>query len=176
MQNKFYQINNIESRFKEITDITYDLSIYPILTPSPFKIRTDLKNSHGEVFTPLDLVDKMLEISKPNPNKFNLDLCSGRGQFTIRMLRKFHNENNNFNIEYYLENLHWFNELNEDSANDLQYIFGNKINLAIGPAQELKHYPVDVNNIWVTGIVKWNGKHWETNDDKKLIENFFDIH
>ena len=175
--NNFYNILNIESRFKEITglDSTIDLSIFPITEHIPFTTRNSNKKTHGEVFTPVEIVDKMLLISNPDPNKFNMDLCAGRGQFTIRMLRKFINENKKFDIEYYLKNLHWFNELNQTSVDELIYIFGDKINCANGPAQELQSYPIDENKNWVKGIIKWNGKNWDNKEVDKTINQFFDI-
>ena len=177
MIDNFYNIENIEARFKEITglDNTINLSIFPITEHISFPIRNDNKKSHGEVFTPIEIVDKMILLSNPNPIKYNLDLCAGRGQFTIRILRKFYNDNNNFDIYNYLTKFHWFNELNKSSAEELIYIFGNKINLAIGPSQELNTYPIDENKIWKYGIINWNINRWIEQDENILINTFFNI-
>lgn len=161
-----------ESRFKDTTrlDKETDLSFYPLIEHIGFEIRMQEKKENGEVFTPLNLVDRMLEISKPEPDKFNLDLCAGHGQFTIRMLRKFYNADQTFDIDNYLKNYHWFNELNIDSAKKLIYIFGENINLAIGPAQELKNFPCDESSVWLKGIFYYDTsiKRWLSKDIKEL--------
>jgi hypothetical protein len=100
-----------------------------------------------------------------------MDLCAGRGQFTIRMLRKFFNDNPNFDIINYLTNLHWFNELNEESCRELLVIFGSNINLAIGPAQELKSYPEE-NDIWKKGIFKFHKNQWYEVDKNLEFKSF----
>lgn len=166
-------IQDIESRFLEVTGLPRktDLTPYPLTEHIGFDIRNAHKKESGEVFTPLELVDRMLEISNPDPTKFNMDLCAGRGQFTIRILRRFVNQNPDFNIRYYLTNLHWFNELNVQSCIELIYIFGETINLAIGPAQELKNYPSDFEtNIWNKGIYYWDAaiKKWVSKDIEEL--------
>jgi hypothetical protein len=133
-------INSLETKFKSITGISpvTNLEQYPLTEHIGFDIRTTHKGKNGEVFTPLQIVDRMLEIAQPKSNQFNMDLCAGRGQFTIRILRKFVNENSDFNIKNYLRDFHWFNEFNKDSCIELIEIFGEDINLCIGPAQELK--------------------------------------
>ncbi len=155
MEMKNNTLEAIEARFKEITGLTQEIGHWPLdpnlenisigeLTKSPhffqFKIRKDLSKSNGEVFTPLLLVDKMLLISNPMATGFNLDLCAGRGQFTIRMLRMFKELDPHFNHLEYLKEKHWFNEMNIESCKELIYIFGEEINLVCGPAQELKKF------------------------------------
>lgn len=150
-------IKEIESRFTEVTGISPDtnLSVYPLTEHVGFKIRIQEKKDNGEVFTPLELVDRMLEISKPEPNKFNMDLCAGRGQFTIRILRKFQNQSPDFDIDYYLKNFHWFNELNIDSVKKLFYIFGKDINILIGDARKIKEIKNQVYGIWIYENDQW---------------------
>jgi len=155
---------NIERRFSIITGNTLDLSKFPITEISGFERREELVKSHHEVFTPLYLVDEMVSLSPANPNKTSLDLCAGRGQFTIRILRRLYNTFPDFDLNQYIKNNHWFNEINEDSCRELIEIFGNDINLAIGPAEELKNYPEDSKGIWKKGIWKWNDK------EKKWLE------
>lgn len=168
------EIEEIEKRFKEVTKLRSDIKIdyYPITEHIGFEIRMVEKKNHSEVFTPLELIDKMLEISKPKSNKYNMDLCAGHGQFTVRMLRKFISENSNFDIGDYLKNLHWFNEINIDSVLQIIYVFGKNINIAVGPAQELKNYPTDENKIWLNGIFAWDEslKRWINKDIKELEE------
>lgn len=163
-------IENIESKFKEITGIQQevDLSVWPLVQHVGFNIRTEEKQKMGEVFTPLQLVDRMIEISKPLPNQFNLDLCAGHGQFTVRILRYLTNNFPDFNLQEYLSTYHWFNELNPESVVFLQEIFGHNINIAAGPAEALKSYPQE-NTIWKPGIYYWNSeiKSWK----RKIITN-----
>jgi len=169
---KQMDIFSIEKRFKEITLIPQgtDITSYPLTEHIGFEIRETEKKTNGEVFTPLELVDKMIEISKPKHTKFNMDLCAGHGQFTIRILRKFANEHPAFDIPSYLRYKHWFNEFNVDSAIKLIYIFGEDINLCVGPAQELKQMPCDENGIWLKGIFYWDAsvKKWITKDITEL--------
>ena len=179
MQENFYQIDSIESRFKEVTLLPHsvDLSPYPLREHVGFEIRIKQKKEMGEVFTPLELVDKMVEIAHPQPDKFNMDLCAGHGQFTVRILRKFVNQNPDFNIQEYLKAYHWFNEFNPISAKDLVYIFGEEINLNIGPAQELKKMRSDENDVWLRGIFHWERGHWNPIsdiNDIKIIEEIPD--
>lgn len=165
-------IEAIETRFKEITGLplSLDISKFPLTEHIGFAIRSKEKQELGEVFTPLHLVDKMIGIAKPEPTKFNMDLCAGHGQFTVRMLRKFKNDNPDFAIESYLKDLHWFNEFNVKSALDLLYIFGENINLAVGPAQELKNFPQDETKTWRRGIFYYEPsiKRWIKSDLKEL--------
>ena len=162
------KIEEIEARFKEVTGVTQEIGRWPLdtnlesiefgeLTSSPhffqFPVRKELSKSHGEVFTPLLLCDKMILHSAPSPQAFNLDLCSGRGQFTVRILRMFH-EAGDFDIDSYLREWHWFNEMNPESCKELLYIFGENINLACGPAQELKKYPEE-EGVWKKGVWRW---------------------
>ena len=144
-------ISQIESRFLEVTGLPQDISLYPLTELVHFPIRKDLSKSHGEVFTPLSLVDRMLETSQPSPSGPNLDLCAGRGQFTVRLLRRFVHLDPLFDPLAYLRDRHWFNELNPDSALELLYIFGPEINLALGPAQALSLYPHE-GSLWKKGL------------------------
>ena len=164
------KIEQIEQRFKEVTKLQplVDLTVYPLTEHVGFEIRLQEKKDNGEVFTPLQLVDRMLEISNPQPDKFNMDLCAGHGQFTVRMLRRFVNQNKDFDIYCYLKNFHWFNELNPKSVEDLIYIFGKDINIAAGPAQELKYMPEE-DGVWKPGIWWWN-KQWTKNKPKNKKE------
>jgi hypothetical protein len=157
-------IQEIENRFKEITGLEQDMTVYPITELVQFPIRKDLSKSHGEVFTPLTTVDHMIDLAKPEPDKYNMDLCAGRGQFTIRILRKFVQDNSDFDIDEYLQNRHWFNEFNPETCKELLYIFGDKINLAIGPAEQLKTGYPETDGIWHKGIYMYDNKKWVKSD------------
>ena len=167
-------ISSIEFRFKEITGLQQDLSSFPITELVQFPIRKELSKSHGEIFTPIQLVDKMILASNPKPDQFNMDLCAGRGQFSVRFLRYFMTNFENFDIMNYLSQYHWFNEFNLESCYELIYIFGENINLAIGPAQELQTGYPETNGVWNRGIHRWHesSKKW-VKVDKSLTSKEF---
>ena len=171
------ELTDIESRFLEVTGLQQDLSSFPITELVQFPIRKDLSKSHGEVFTPPSLVDKMILTSLPQPDKFNMDLCAGRGQFTVRILRYFITHNPSFDIKNYLTQYHQFNEFNIDSCHELVYIFGKEINLAIGPAQELQNNYPETSGIWNKGIHRWheNQKRWIPVDSTSLSSDDFKV-
>jgi hypothetical protein len=160
------KLNNIEQKFKEVAGVNplHDLQIYPLTEHVGFDVRDSEKKANGEVFTPLQLVDKMLEISKPKHNKLNMDLCAGRGQFTIRMIRKFTNEIPDFDLSHYLKKYHWFNEYNIASCLELIDIFGEDINLTCGDARELKNMKDNIHGIWF-----WEGANWSKITKDELI-------
>ena len=134
-------ITDIEKRFLEIAGYTCDLTNFSLHIDDCPQVKNDKDKSdlHGEVFTPLWMVDKMI-LKSPDSLKDaenTLDLCSGYGQFTVRMLRFLINNTENFDKEYWLKEIHSFNEYQLSSACKLLYIFGTDINLFIGDAQKL---------------------------------------
>ena len=153
-------LEEIESRFKTETGIPTDLSVFPITelyTQPESKYRT----LHGEVFTPLQLVDSMVLKSDPKPNQFNLDLCAGHGQFSVRILRYLFNRQP-FDIAYYLKTFHYFNEINPENVKLLLKIFGKEINILYGDATKLNLIPDDETGKWAPGIWKLvDGKVWK---------------
>jgi len=167
-------LKDIEKTFLIHTGINDDLSIFPIKESKLQDQRINHKKEFGEVFTPLSLVDEMILISNPQPDKFNIDLCAGHGQFTIRMLRYFTNNFTNFNLETYLRNYHWFNELNPESVKDILSIFPTYINIASGPAEELSKYPEDENGIWMKGYYHFD-KQWikQSTTKESEIDSFW---
>lgn len=160
------KIESIESRFKEVTQLDADFSIWPHTEVYRQVRRTEFKDK-GEVFTPTVLVDKMIEIAKPKPNEVNLDMCSGQGQFTVRMLRYFYNQDSNFNCESYLKENHWFNEINEVNVESLKYIFGENINILIGDARMIKHMKTDETGKPLKGIWYFKNNNWSINKISK---------
>ena len=80
----------VEKNYKAVVGIQDDLSIYPLRSKQVSNIATnkDKSKKHGEVFTPLWLVDGMINQARPKLGQITLDLCSGYGQFTIRHIRK----------------------------------------------------------------------------------------
>jgi type I restriction-modification system DNA methylase subunit len=94
-------LDRIEDRFRIVTGYG-DLSQYPMTKSGGFATDRDKSRDFAEVFTPPHIVDRMLE-SIPNlsGSTKNLDLCAGHGQFTIRMLRKFFQQDKSFDVLKY---------------------------------------------------------------------------
>ena len=121
-------IQELENRFKIVSTLNWDLK----------------SREFAEVYTPLYIVDEMIQtipVGGMTPTTTNLDLCAGYGQFSIRIVRKLHDANANFNLDNYLRHYHFFNELQISSCYKLLWIFGSKINLAIGDALQLGKLP-----------------------------------
>jgi len=144
-------IVEIERRFKEVSELDGDLSQYPLTSETHLQVKTNKEKSDqfGEVFTPLWLVDKMIEQKEDYTNLGNtLDMCAGYGQFTIRLIRKLmkvHGES--FNLGEFFKK-HWVCELQKESCYKLLYIFGKRLNVAVGDARNLETLPEDSKGIW----------------------------
>lgn len=145
-------IKIMEDRFKIVTSLAGDLSKYPLKKEDHLDFATDKDRSRtfAEVFTPIYMVDQMLSTVPGKNSKYNtIDLCSGHGQFSIRIIRKSYTEDKKFNLKEYLTKKHYFNEIQLDSCWKLLWIFGNQINLAIGSALELHKLPKNWKGIWL---------------------------
>jgi len=161
-----HRIKEIEERFKEVAGIDCDLSSFPLDNNLDSQTETRKKQSkkHGEVFTPLYLVDEM--INKVDDSRYEeisetLDLCGGYGQFTIRLIRKYYSiHGESFDLDLFFEN-HWINELQKSSAYKLLYIFGNKLNLAMGDALHLGELPNSARGVYQysSSAKKWKSKN-----------------
>lgn len=118
-------LDNIEERFCKATDYP-SLSQYPMPKSKGFATDKGKSKDFAEVFTPPHIVDAMLN-AVPNLNSTtrNLDLCSGHGQFTVRMLRKFSQETKGFDPSKYLRNKNFFAELQLESCYKLLWIRGS---------------------------------------------------
>jgi len=177
-------VNLIEKRFQEVAELEGDLSIFPLTRENHLQVKTDKQKSDtfGEVFTPLWLVDSMLERISDydwrNNDKITMDLCAGYGQFTVRMIRKKYNLLGvKFDISKFLQSYpsdvkkkpatHWFAELQLSSCYKLLYIYSTKINLAIGDAKELVSLPDDARGIMVFNP---STKVWE--DKTEQVQEF----
>jgi hypothetical protein len=173
-------VNLIEKRFQEVAELEGDLSIFPLTRENHLQVKTDKQKSDtfGEVFTPLWLVDSMLERISDydwrNNDKITMDLCAGYGQFTVRMIRKKYNLLGvKFDISKFLQSYqsdvrkkpatHWFAELQLSSCYKLLYIYSTKINLAIGDAKELVSLPDGARGIM---IFNSSTKVWEDHTEK----------
>ena len=148
-------IESIESRFKEVANLEGDFSLMPM--PKEYQLQViknkEKSDSFGEVFTPIWLVDSMLEnISNfdwRSQNKSTMDLCAGYGQFTVRMLRKKYDiMGENFDVKKFLFKTHYFSELQWSSCYKLLHIYSPKINLFIGDAKQLGSLPENCNGIY----------------------------
>lgn len=149
-------LQTIEARFKDVAKLEGDFSLMPMPKDNHLQVKTDKEKSDtfGEVFTPIWLVDQMLERISDydwrNPNKVTLDLCAGYGQFTIRMLRKKYTlMGNKFDIKNFLFGTHYFSELQLSSCYKLLHIYSPKINLFIGDSKELKSLPESCSGIFI---------------------------
>ena len=160
-------IDQIEKRFKEITelhdiDLTKSLIRKDDYKVQQVKTRKEKSKNFGEVFTPLFLVDIMIlmKFKEMTPETKTCDLCSGYGQFTIRMMRMLYNKFH-MNVEGWLKNVHTLTELQMESCAKLVYIFGPDINLYAGDSLKLEHS--DEND---KGILFFNEetKKWYNNE------------
>ena len=159
-------ITDCENRFKEISGIDVDLT-KNLIKKIDFNVQQTKTNKQksdefGEVFTPLYLVDLMIELKFPilTSTSTTCDLCAGYGQFTIRLMRKLYNHLH-INVEEWLEKYHTFTELQFESCAKLVYIFGSKINLYAGDSRNLKYARTNES-----GILFFNEKEkrWENNE------------
>lgn len=160
-------IDQIEKRFKEITEL-HDIDLTKSLIKKvdykvqQVKTRKEKSKNFGEVFTPLFLVDIMIlmKFKEMTPETKTCDLCSGYGQFTIRMMRMLYNKFH-MNVEEWLKNVHTLTELQMESCAKLVYIFGPDINLYAGDSLKLEHS--DEND---KGILFFNEetKKWYNNE------------
>lgn len=144
-------VKQIEERFKEISGLHLDLSVFPLKNNIASQVETSKVKSKdfGEVFTPLWLVDKMIRQCKiKSANKETLDLCAGYGQFSVRLLRHLSNSCPDFSLRSFLTK-HSFAEMQISSCYKLLYVFNIGINLFIGDAVQLPKLPKKAKGIWV---------------------------
>ena len=148
-------VESIEKRFKDVANLDGDFSLMPMPKEYHLQVTTnkDKSDTFGEVFTPIWLVDSMLERVSDydwrNRNKVTLDLCAGYGQFTIRMIRKkFSLMGNKFDVLKFLFQTHYFSELQLSSCYKLLHIYSPNINLFIGDSKELKSLPENCSGIY----------------------------
>jgi hypothetical protein len=154
----------IEKRFLEVANLDGTLS-YVITREDNMQVETNKEKSdeHGEVFTPLWLVDKMHDRITPHSWKradlTTHDLCSGYGQFTVRMLRRrYKYMGETLDIPKVLSEYHLFSEIQPGSCFRLLYIFGQQIRLLIGDVTKMGELPDSAEKgIWVY-TDKWKDK------------------
>lgn len=167
-------IEEIESRFKEISNINENLSQNLIKKNKTIKQRvsTNKQKSRefGEVFTPLYLVDIMVYTKLNDINQYShtFDFCSSFGIFTIRLMRILYNKYQ-MNVEEWLKNCHTFTEIQAESCAKLVYIFGPNINLYCGDSTYINYANEDERGIlfWNETTKKWEHDEWVD----KIIQN-----
>jgi phospholipid N-methyltransferase len=160
-------LEQIENKFKEYYKIDYDLSVFPIvetnLKPQQDKTRA---RKLGEVFTPIHIVDEMIQNIPPNQNLKVMDLCAGLGVFGIRWLRYLKNNNKDFNLNESLSKL-YFLEIDKDNSEKLYDIFP-RINLIQDDAKNLK----TSNEMF---DVVFSNPPFTANLDLKILKDIFHI-
>ncbi|MDD5650008.1 MAG: hypothetical protein PHF86_06280 [Candidatus Nanoarchaeia archaeon] len=158
------KLEQIEQRFLEVSGLKLDLSQYPLSKSNEQQVITNKEKSdkHGEVFTPLWLVDEMLERYDEweNQDKTTEDLCAGYGQFSVRMLRKKYSVlGERFEIDRFLSETHLFSEIQPGSCFRLLYIFGTGIRLLMGDVMQRGCLPDEAEiGIWVFVEDDWKEK------------------
>jgi hypothetical protein len=168
-------IADIENKFKDVTGIEGDIKPHNMAPKKGIasyteeheglQVKTNKSKSdkHGEVFTPLWLVDHMIDhISNAeikNQDLITEDLCAGYGQFTLRLLRrKYEVLGENFDVRSFLQDTHVFIELQPHSCFKLMAIYGKGIRLLMGDAAKKGLLPDNAyDGIWIYSAVcdKW---------------------
>jgi hypothetical protein len=170
-------MNDIIKRYEEIAG--YELKKFGTYSkdePQQTVTNKSKSKDHGEVFTPMWLVDEMVKESVDNitvpQNKVWMDMCTGYGAFTMRILNYLNDYYYSFNAKKYLKENIMMNEWQISSAIKLIYIFGTDINLYIGDSLALKSDMnpgiwVEVDGTWLKLGVKGIIKHYNA-----LIKDF----
>ncbi len=147
-----FSFAKIVNNFKRISRINLKLAQFPLSNEFDTQVDTDKSKSKkfGEVFTPLWLVDQMIgQVNFLNSEFQTLDLCSGYGQFSIRLMRYYFNTFDDFNLNDFIINNHYFSEIQLSSCYKLIEIFSQNINLFIGNCLYLNKIPENAKGIWV---------------------------
>ena len=147
------RVAEIEARFLEVTGLTGDLATRKITQDNHLQVKTDKSKSdnHGEVFTPLwlvdDMIDRISDHDMRDQTMTTADLCAGYGQFTLRVLRrKYELLSEVFEFDNFLGATHMFIELQPNSCYRLLYIFDEDIRLLIGDATKMSTLPDDAKS------------------------------
>ena len=156
MNNDIF-IKKSEKKFKEYAGLSEDISAFPI-DKNIANIETNKAKSKefGEVFTPLYLVDEMIAMANiTSPDIKTIDLCSGLGQFSSRLMRYLYNNVDGFvalqdpkNGPSFIWTNHAFAEIQLSSCYKLIETFSKNITLFIGDATHLDKLPANAAGMW----------------------------
>jgi len=99
-----------------------------------FLIDKNIKTDLGIVYTPLSLIEKIIDLIPENEFKENkkfLDIGAGLGNFSFIIYEKIFNNNKNINYkeDSIIKNNLYLSEVQEDQINYLNELFGKEINL-----------------------------------------------
>ena len=163
----------IRDRYENIAGYNLKMfSTYSKDDSSQTKTDKSKSKAHGEVFTPMWLVDEMVEtaIEPGYQDKVWMDMCSGYGAFSIRLLQKVYEDGED--VKTFLEDKLMLAEYQVSSAVKLLYIFGPNVNLYIGDSLTLEE---DMDpGIWMEAGGKWHKvkKDWVKRAHKLLDDDF----
>ena len=156
-----YTMEDIEARFKQVTGITTDMTVFPITDGTGTQQQTNEKDrkKYGFVTTPLNLADYMVQQTLSNIDGRSytdllsssdgmkqfmkhgyIDLCCGCGQFGIRILRAVVNAargREDFSLQQFLRDKLLFIELNPECVAKAIYVFHGDLNIMIGNAMKV---------------------------------------
>ena len=145
-------VEDIERRFKRVTGIEADLSIFPLsIDNDGFHQQQTTEQEVDEynfVTTPLHIVDMMVDktvgtVEEKPWDKGYVDLCCGCGQFSVRILRRIVNLDKSISCHnppkseeaclnrFVLDNL-LLTELNPESIAKVIYVFNGSVSLMMG--------------------------------------------
>lgn len=108
----------------------------------PYSINRNNKNKYGEVFTPTELINEMLNCLPKrvwsNPHYKWLDPCAGIGNFAILIYQRlmdglaFYQENKSRRSQHIIKNMLFMVELNPKNAEKIRTVFGKNANIFCG--------------------------------------------
>ena len=143
-------LEGMEARFAEVQKL---------VKPDRAKVK-----KFGQVFTPQKIVDEMLDrVSDEEWKRHDLtthDMCSGYGQFTIRILRRrYELMHEDFDILHFLYEYHLFSEIQLELCQHIFYIFGKQIRMLIGDISKMNLLPDEAEHgIWVIENDVWHDR------------------
>ena len=98
----------------------------------------------GEVLTPEYIVDEMLSLTTITTETNILDMCSGIGNFSIRILHHLAETYQQFSANDFLTNHLTFNEIRAERIEKIRYIYGEAARIVDTPAQQIKNQSFDL--------------------------------
>ena len=106
------------------------------------KINIENKNKYGEIFTPFNLIDEMLDMMPleyfKDENKKWLDAGAGSGYFSMILYWKLYDNlkskiyDDNKRHDHIINNMIYLSEINKEHINNLYKLFGDNANIIEG--------------------------------------------